>query len=842
MKKIVSIAVAILWVGTVFSGELVRANPSALKLRVNGDLCYVASGTGVYLFDLSDIRRPHEVSFIDEPQTVNLFLKDNLLFLASMYNGFKVYDVSNSKKAAKLSETSPGCVRAVYVEGETAYLTLSEHIETETNKKPQMRGVKGVCLMSVKDPRKPRQFGRYIPLGGMNYGVFVKDSVAYVCCDGIGVQIVDCRNKARPVAVGKYTDVKNAYGVYLAGSYTFLYGVSGGVQILNTTNPKNIKKLASVAGGNVYDVRFRSPYLYVVSPGRFLVYDLNKVTEPKEVGKFEFEGNAYGLELYKNYALIANSSYGVLILDISKPEEIARVGIISLQGTNPLALRTRKVKSMKKCRWLRVVDGRVVMETGEPYRLVAGSMWTQNYTWGPPSHLYRSGGIRGIAEHLRRLGFNAVRLAIYPKGESTDYTHLSTKPAGAWTTPEDYVEEYLWRWVKEIEKAGMYITIDMHSFPANYWIAYEWYIPVWKAIARKFKNDPYVAIYELGQEPYFYPSDARRQKLASGRSRKQHMPGQRRWYIDCIKEIRKVDRKHIVMVESYGPWWWKIEEQWSTVNFKADPGYGNVVFSCGAAYGNGFSEAFRRWATGIMDRWGVVVGLREIETGGRYNKPEDWWYFIYGWLSKESRTVPLQFWAYDDEEAIMADIVAPFAVQYASPPPPPRRFRKPQAKARVILRAENAQGGTCSVLEIEGKKHELVNLPKEAPAGSSYYFELPRKLPVGRYRITVKLYCPRASRGAYPQMWFYVDSDGRQYPPDKVINWGEDHYYYVNHFVIPIFRYHAGMVEWSDELDTLSDMTRIVIKKVRGLPYQNLFERDELGTRPISQIVIERLK
>ncbi|MGB9607432.1 MAG: hypothetical protein ACPL7E_02730, partial [bacterium] len=71
-------------------------------------------------------------------------------------------------------------------------------------------------------------------------------------------------------------------------------------------------------------------------------------------------------------------------------------------------------------------------------------------------------------------------------------------------------------------------------------------------------------------------------------------------------------------------------------------------------------------------------------------------------------------------------------------------------------------------------------------------------------------------------------------------SWGEDHFYYANHHIIPVYLYTKGWVEWETIWEPLANISTIEVRKVKGVPYLNDCERPELSTRPIYQIIVER--
>lgn len=176
--------------------------------------------------------------------------------------------------------------------------------------------------------------------------------------------------------------------------------------------------------------------------------------------------------------------------------------------------------------------------------------------------LYRANYIqeRDI-DTIAKLGFNHVRLPFH-------YNNL---------TPEDqpgvYLEEgfaYLDSAIAWCKKRGMYVILDMHCVPGaansaghgdshgsnDFWNIeknQDRFYAVWKEIARRYVDEPWVGGYDLVNESVNVADQ----------------PGNvlmRKVFIEATKQIREVDNKHIIFVE--GNWYASdfrgLTPQWDT--------------------------------------------------------------------------------------------------------------------------------------------------------------------------------------------------------------------------------------------------------------------------------------
>jgi hypothetical protein len=822
----------ILCYGVTFAGEVKSpqgANPYAIRVVVSGERLYSAIGTGIMVWDIKNLKKPEKIAYIPAFLACDVAVKGEILFIASLYNGLKILRMG--EKSETLA-TLPIIARRVALRGNHLFVVGGEE------------GKASLQIFDVSNPNQPKVLSQ-ASWNGIPYGIALLRNLVLVADDKRGLLIFQTPVEGEQKEL-KQVEPPPAYkGQYAyecepldENTVVVCRGTGDSLQLISLENGK-IAKIEDLRIHG-YSCKAKGNLLFIVGAKNMTVADISASKEAKVLSRLEFPGNAFDIEVVGDIAFVANGAFGVRVIDISQPSSpkeitVLDIGAISFEKAQSFPIG----EQVGRAPWLRVDGRRIVDETGKPYRLVAVGYPMVNLMWCEPLMRYRFGDIEGICAYLRSLGVNAVRLAFNPP--ETDYAASCVpSPAGRYPTPEEFVERELVPLVERFEKGGLYVILDMHG-AHDYPTLFGWALRAWRAIAQRFHNDPYIAWYELWQEPFFYPKEAKEAGLTSGEVRRKHMPGQRLYYLEVIKEIRRWDKRHIVMVEDYGPWWRVAEEQWGTVNFRVDPGFDNAIFAKRVAYDNGFSERFREYVTGLIDKWQVPFCLAEIETGGRYNKPEDWFYFIYGWIANEERTIPLQFWAVNDVEAMMADLWAPFVKRWASPPPPKKEVAQARVGERILLEAKNAEGGEKLILKEKGKQVVALFLPPDAPVGSSYRFSLPRPLPVGKYRIRVRIYSD--GKPAFPQAIVYRDERGWQYPPDSVLGgWGEDHFYYANHHIVPIFLYTTGWVEWETVWEPLAKITAIEVRKIKGVPYLGDCERPELPTRPISQIVIEQVK
>ena len=168
-------------------------------------------------------------------------------------------------------------------------------------------------------------------------------------------------------------------------------------------------------------------------------------------------------------------------------------------------------------------------------------------------------------------GLNTIRLAFY----TLFFNSKKNKPIDI----EQHIQSHIEPVVAAARKYGMYVILDAHEYmsseidesmarekqKAKGWSeeTIQHWIESWVAVARRYKDDPYVLGYELLNEPHDIPAEVARAH-----------------YTRCIRAIREVDKRHIIIVGNHN---WSharsMEATWGPVASTVDAPYNNIVFA-----------------------------------------------------------------------------------------------------------------------------------------------------------------------------------------------------------------------------------------------------------------------
>lgn len=233
--------------------------------------------------------------------------------------------------------------------------------------------------------------------------------------------------------------------------------------------------------------------------------------------------------------------------------------------------------------------------------------------------LYANGGnsVDSLIKYYADNGMNFIRLAIY----------MPEMCGGAKKTAQqinDFIEEEIDPDVQAIIRNGMYVMLDIHMYPEPegertartlVQFARDYYLPVLIELAKKYKDEPMVAVYELWNEPYAADVAAPPPEDTEGDWATQL----RNYFIDAVNEIRKIDTRHVIMVSDHNAGWGcALTELWNGYYKKLDPVYQNTCFSVHASHqqlDKSFAFYSDWWKSTAWDN-NICLVFGEIETEG----------------------------------------------------------------------------------------------------------------------------------------------------------------------------------------------------------------------------------
>ncbi len=226
--------------------------------------------------------------------------------------------------------------------------------------------------------------------------------------------------------------------------------------------------------------------------------------------------------------------------------------------------------------------------------------------------------VNSLTKHYSDLNCNFMRLAI-------ECSEICQEGGGVSTDDINrFISNKIDPDVQAIIRSGMYVMLDVHMYPptapededgAEYTVqyAYDNYIPLLTELAKKYADEPMVAVIEIWNEPY--PAD--QTTLEYNRETWNELV--RQFYIDAVSEIRKYDKRHVLLVSDYNAGWGTaVPETWKGYYTQVDPEYNNTAFSIHASaeqLDTDF-EYYSAWYKTTAANNNLCLLFGEIETEG----------------------------------------------------------------------------------------------------------------------------------------------------------------------------------------------------------------------------------
>lgn len=176
-----------------------------------------------------------------------------------------------------------------------------------------------------------------------------------------------------------------------------------------------------------------------------------------------------------------------------------------------------------------------------------------------------------VMRFCRARNLNTVRLAFYTRF----FNNRDSEPLDI----EEHIRDFIVPVVLAAKRHNMYVILDDHGYftakideakarekqsvPRWSEAGFQEWIRRWVKVAEFFRDEPNVLGYELLNEPHDITPDLTRE-----------------WYTRCLKAIRKVDTRHIILVGNCD---WSharaMERTWGKTAKTVDAPYNNVVFA-----------------------------------------------------------------------------------------------------------------------------------------------------------------------------------------------------------------------------------------------------------------------
>lgn len=279
------------------------------------DLCFLASGGGVYILDVSDPYNPVEISdnIHAEDRIYRLFYEqDNQrLFLIiptrgnnfTLYYGFEIWDVSSPETPIKLTHCKENCFNLT-AKDNYVYLCCSDSL------------FQGFKILNISDLSNIYEVYQNDSIGWV-FDIIVSDS--FIVTIGDKFYIFD-KTDISNLNITSYLD-ENGYNLGINGNIVYISGPS--FKVIDISNLFYPELIGSCNGGSNCSFDIYGNYAYLINyslPDYLKIIDISVDSNPHVIGEcslpivYNPQISAYG-----NYVYIPFNQSGFSIIDATDP-------------------------------------------------------------------------------------------------------------------------------------------------------------------------------------------------------------------------------------------------------------------------------------------------------------------------------------------------------------------------------------------------------------------------------------------------------------------------------------------------------------------------------------------
>lgn len=318
--------------GSIFTGVISIRD---ILLSEDGSMLYVATDSGIRIYDLSDPSNPTLVtlagSFTFSEYSTSLELIEtvasNTLFVFSKnasVGTLSIFDVTDPAT----SIPTLGSITGLEVLDKSALSNTALYASG-------LDGA-GVEIFDVSNLTNPVKQGKWLDNGWAIRNVVVNQSTIYVADWFRGIAAIDVSNPSQPSIVGVYDTPGRAFDLAFHNNNILVADKDIGLQVVDVSSPSismPVRSLGAASNGKKVIARNGSAYLVDQdSSGQGLIaYDVSDPLNPVVQGTFAegITNKLTGAAYYGKY-VITVGPYGLKIMDVSQPALMTVVGEYNL--------------------------------------------------------------------------------------------------------------------------------------------------------------------------------------------------------------------------------------------------------------------------------------------------------------------------------------------------------------------------------------------------------------------------------------------------------------------------------------------------------------------------------
>lgn len=305
----------------------------------NDNYLYIANEQfGLRIIDISDINSPVEISYLLLPgHTLKLMFYNNSIFTANFNNGLRIINIENPLDPFEVAFYDTGFqVLDLDRKEEFVFITQSSELNS------------GFVVLDISDPNNPIFVKKIYTWPGC-IGLAVKEDYLYVICSYgpmSSYSIIDPRN---PIIEFVTTDI---YGKILDVDKDFAFVLQyNNIRVVDISNPDSLYLISEFETfGDKRAIAFNDEFIYIAdSYYGLVIIDVSDIYNPVYVYQISTPGATEYLVAEDDLVYLSN--HGLRIIDVSNPSDLRITGEFeTIWGTD---------KIFKKDNLIFLIDGNI---------------------------------------------------------------------------------------------------------------------------------------------------------------------------------------------------------------------------------------------------------------------------------------------------------------------------------------------------------------------------------------------------------------------------------------------------------------------------------------------------
>lgn len=299
----------------------------ANAVSVENDIAVVADGSGgIHAVDVRDPYVPRLAgSLATADNALDVQLRQGIAYVAARNAGVLVVNCTNPQSVSLLGQSqSSGAASGICLSGSLAYVANSSYAVT----------CNGLDIHDISSPSAPAKLSFSAVCGSIRGGVAIRDSVVCLAARTSGLNLISVENPAVPVVVANLAEADRSYGVCASGNLVYATSQSS-LYIYDVTQPSRPLSVGYLQMEAPSDLAVdERGYAYVCDSKSLKVVDVSNPGRPVLVSgaTMNLLDYVFGICISGNLAYVARYLSGLVVIDISDPENPRQLGAVDTPG------------------------------------------------------------------------------------------------------------------------------------------------------------------------------------------------------------------------------------------------------------------------------------------------------------------------------------------------------------------------------------------------------------------------------------------------------------------------------------------------------------------------------